>query len=60
MTVQYRNRLNGDLWQCEDTRAIKEIDGVKYIAVHRTGNPRPQLMRLDALEKVKLAKTKSK
>jgi hypothetical protein len=52
-TVIFRNRLNDEKVQCQDTKKIKVIDGVEYLSVYRVGqNNRPFLMRKEVLEKV--------
>ena len=47
----FRNRLNGERFVCEDTRAVEYIDGVEYLVVHRPNEPREFKMRRDALER---------
>lgn len=49
--VTFRNRLNGERFVCEDTRAVEQIDGVEYLVVRRFGQDRRFLMRKDVLEK---------
>ena len=56
----FKNRLNGELVVCEDTKKlIQIIDGVEYLVVHRTNNNRHFLMRKDALEVMKDKKVKT-
>ena len=50
--VTFRNRLNGERFVCEDTRAVEQIDGVEYLVVHRPDEQRSFKMRRDALEKI--------
>lgn len=51
--VKFKNRLNGEIVICEDTKDVKEIEGVEYLVVHRPDNQRQFLMRKEALERVK-------
>lgn len=48
----FKNRMNGERFICEDTRAVEIIDGVEYLVVHREINQRPVMMRKDMLEKI--------
>ena len=43
------NRVNGEQFVCDDTRAIETIDGVEYLLVRRPNQPRTFKMRRDAL-----------
>jgi len=47
----FRNRLNGERFVCEDTRAVETIEGVEYLVVHRPNEQRLFKMRRDALER---------
>lgn len=49
--MMFRNRVNGELFVCEDHRAVEVIDSVEYLVVHRPNEHRLFKMRRDALEK---------
>ena len=46
------NERNGEQVVCDDVRAVQVIDGIDYLVVHKQDNPRPFMMRKDALKKV--------
>ena len=50
--MMFKNRVNGERFVCEDTRAVEQIDGVEYLVVHRPDEQRSFKMRRDALEKI--------
>ena len=50
--VTFKNKLNSELFVCEDIRNVQVIDSVEYLVVHKQDSVRPFLMRKDALEKV--------
>ena len=50
--VFFKNRVNGERFVCEDTRAVENIDEVEYLTVHRPDEHRQFKMRRDALEKI--------
>ena len=61
-TVYLKNKLNGEKFVCENMKNIESIEGVDYLLVHRHGQNRNFLMRLDILEKdnsIKMQKEKS-
>jgi hypothetical protein len=43
--VMFKNRVNGERFVCEDTRAVEQIDGVEYLTVVASSSlvlhPRP-------------------
>jgi predicted small metal-binding protein len=47
-----KNRMNSDVFVCDDIRVTETIDGVEYIVVHRLNEHRMFKMRRDALEKI--------
>ena len=51
-SMTFVNERNGEQVVCEDVRAVRVIDGVDYLVVHKKDNPRPFMMRKDALKKV--------
>ena len=50
--MEFKNRLNGELFFCENPRMIQEIEGVEYLIVSKPGSSRQFLIRKDVLEKV--------
>ena len=50
--TMFKNRLNSDVFVCDDLRLTENIDGVEYLVVHRPNEHRPFKMRRDALEKI--------
>lgn len=58
-SATFRNKLNSELFVCEDVRNVQVIDNVEYLVVHKQHNTRPFLMRKDALEKVEKKVLKS-
>ena len=50
--MTFINERNGEQVVCDDVRAVQVIDGVDYLIVHKQDNPRPFMMRKDALKKV--------
>ena len=51
-SMTFVNERNGEQVVCDDVRAVQVIDGVDYLVVHKQDNPRPFMMRKDALKKV--------
>ncbi len=49
----FKNRMNRDIFVCDDIHLIETIDGVEYLIVHRPNEQRVFKMRKDALEKIK-------
>ena len=50
-SMNFKNRLNGERFICDDVRAVEVIDGVEYLIVHRPNEHRHFKMRKDVLEK---------
>lgn len=50
--TMFKNRMNSDVFVCDDLRLTENIDGVEYLVVHRPNEHRPFKMRRDALEKI--------
>jgi hypothetical protein len=50
--TMFKNRLNSDVFVCDDLRLTENIDGVEYLIVHRPNEHRAFKMRRDALEKI--------
>ena len=50
--TMFKNRLNSDVFVCDDLRLTENIDGVEYLVVHRPNEHRAFKMRRDALEKI--------
>ena len=57
-TITFRNKMNGEQFVCDNTKAVQVIDGVEYLVVRKEFNPRPVMMRKDILEKVVQNKSK--
>lgn len=53
----FKNRMNGEIFVCDNVRLIETIDGVDYLYVHRPNDQRVFKMRKDALEKHNSTKT---
>ena len=51
-SMTFVNERNGEQVVCDDIRDVRTIDGVDYLVVHKKDNPRPFMMRKDALRKV--------
>ena len=51
-TMTFVNERNGEQVICYNVRAVQVIDGIEYLIVHKKENPRPFMMRKDALKKV--------
>ena len=51
-SMTFVNERNGEQVICDDVRAVQVIDGIDYLVVHKQDNPRPFMMRKDALKKV--------
>ena len=51
-SMTFVNERNGEQVVCDDVRAVQVIDGIDYLIVHKQDNPRPFMMRKDALKKV--------
>ena len=51
-TMTFVNERNGEQVICDNVRAVQVIDGIEYLIVHKKENPRPFMMRKDALKKV--------
>ncbi len=58
--MEFKNKMNGEIFHCQDHRMIELIDGIEYILVQRPNNDRKFLMRKDVLEKIAVKKTKIK
>lgn len=54
--MEFKNRLNGELFYCNDPRLTQQIDGIDYLLVSRPGQNRQFLMRRDVLDKVPTVK----
>ena len=50
-TITFKNKMNGEKFVCENTKAVEVIDGVEYLVVHSEFNMRPVMVRRDMLEK---------
>ena len=50
-TITFKNKMNGERFVCDNTRAVQVIDGVEYLVVHSEFNMRPVMVRRDMLEK---------
>ena len=51
-SITFKNKMNGERFVCDNTRAVQVIDGVEYLVVHSEFNMRPVMVRKDMLEKV--------
>jgi hypothetical protein len=51
-SITFKNKMNGERFVCDNTRAVQVIDGVEYLVVHSEFNLRPVMVRKDMLEKV--------
>ena len=51
-SITFKNKMNGERFVCDNTRAVEVIDGVEYLVVHSEFNLRPVMVRKDMLEKV--------
>ena len=51
-SMTFVNERNGEQVVCDDVRAVQVIDGIDYLVVHKQDNPRPFMMRKDALKKI--------
>ncbi len=51
-TMTFVNERNGEQVICDNVRDVQVIDGIEYLIVHKKENPRPFMMRKDALKKV--------
>lgn len=49
--VMFKNRVNGEIFVCDDLRACDIIEGVEYLVVHRPDQDRHYKMRRDSLIK---------
>ena len=59
-TITFRNKMNGEQFVCDNTKAVQVIDGIEYLVVHREINNRPVMMRKDMLEKINQSTTPKK
>jgi hypothetical protein len=50
-SITFKNKMNGERFVCENTKAVEVIDGVEYLVVHSEFNMRPVMVRRDMLEK---------
>ena len=50
--IMFKNRMNSDVFVCDDVRMTDNIDGVEYLFVHRPNEHRVFKMRKDVLEKI--------
>ena len=50
-SMNFKNRLNGERFICDDVRTVEVIEGVEYLIVHRPNEHRMFKMRKDVLEK---------
>ncbi len=50
--VEFKNKLNGERFHCDNIRDIHKIDDVDYLVVYKPGTSRQFLMRKDVLEKI--------
>ena len=50
-SIIFKNKMNGERFVCDNTRAVQVIDGVEYLVVHSEFNMRPVMVRRDMLEK---------
>ena len=50
-SMNFKNRLNGERFVCDDVRTVEVIEGVEYLIVHRPNEHRMFKMRKDVLEK---------
>ena len=50
--MTFVNERNGEQVICDNVRDVQVIDGIEYLIVHKKENPRPFMMRKDALKKV--------
>ena len=48
----FKNRLNSDVFVCDDIRTSEFIDGIEYLFVHRPNEHRMFKMRREALERI--------
>lgn len=55
-TVKFENQITKEILECDNTRNVRVIDGVEYLEVSRSGNPRKFLIRKDSLKKVSNAR----
>ena len=53
----FKNKINGEQYICENSRAIEVIDGVEYLTVHRVDNMHNCKIRRDAVDRVKVVDT---
>ena len=53
----FKNKINGEQYICENSRAIEVIDGVEYLTVHRVDNMHNFKIRRDAVDRVKVVDT---
>lgn len=51
-SMLFVNERNGERVVCDNIRDVRVIEGVDYLVVHKEENPRPFMMRKDALKKV--------
>lgn len=51
--VEFKSRVNGERFLCENPRNIQRIDDVEYLFVYRHSNPRVFMIRKDVLERVR-------
>tara|TARA_B110000503_G_C6945211_1_gene328693 strand:+ start:266 stop:466 length:201 start_codon:yes stop_codon:yes gene_type:complete len=50
-SITFKNKMNGERFVCDNTKAVAVIDGVEYLVVHSEFNMRPVMVRRDMLEK---------
>ena len=61
MSDIYENIYNHEKFVCDDSRAVRIVDGVEYLQVHRENMPNAKvLMRRDALSIIRPPKQKKK
>jgi predicted Zn-dependent protease with MMP-like domain len=58
-SVTFKNKMNGEQFVCDNTKAVELIDGIEYVVVHRAGSDRHFLIKKDALEKVDTSKERT-
>lgn len=55
--MELKNKMNGEIYHCDDRRLTEIIDGVEYLLVQKPYSDRKFLFRKDVLEKVSTNKT---
>jgi hypothetical protein len=58
-SVTFKNKMNGEQFICDNTKAVELIDGIEYVVVHRSGSDRHFLIKKDVLEKVDMPKERT-